>query len=202
MNAFEHGIGPGQVGGINAMYARPVEPVRAAEVRRRRRRRVRTPCSTFSGAMRELNSLLVGYSPTSGTFNEGTLTQQAASDCGRRSTRWTGRRRYRPRHAATAVQPDRQGRPLRDETKSAEQNKAWAYRNSLVMALAPSSTTTTTPQHPRRCGVTAPRRTCAAKSSTGPPLTRSFTRRSRRTTRAWRAVPRGDEANRTAAVPR
>lgn len=140
MNAFEHGIGPGQVGGINAMYAPALwnlfGPQKYAGSMAEPQLNA---LQNIFPVLRELNSLLVGESVYTGKRSGGTLTQQlgiglwAAQHALDKATTIAGMG-----HALDGpFQAIGKILPVRSETYQAEQQKAWAYRNSLVMALAP-----------------------------------------------------------------
>lgn len=140
MNAFEHGIGPGQVGGINAVYAPALWNLFGPQ----KYGAMKDPSTNFLEqafpVLRELNSMLVGYSPYSGTMPggrpNGSLVQQLGIGL------WGLTHSI---DAATAVAG--LGKPFdainrnivipgRPATYQAQQDSAWAYRNALILKLA------------------------------------------------------------------
>lgn len=131
VNAFSHGVGPGQLGGINAPYASAVWNLFGPQ-------HIQKPGAGWNAwragipLLGEVNDLLVGYKPGQGAHG-GDLTQQA---------------RITFQAAANGV--DDVTRKIRNDPRSpwnpqtpaityeAQQDQGWRFRNQLITKLAPA----------------------------------------------------------------
>lgn len=139
LNAFNHGIGPGAVGGINAQYAPALWNLFAPQKLGAMKEPQLNALMNVFPLMREVNSMLVGHSVYTGATSGGSIVQQGSiglwglQHAVDHATQIMGMGHAfdAPFHAAEKILPER------PTTLTAAKNSAYAYRNSLVSALAP-----------------------------------------------------------------
>jgi hypothetical protein len=128
LNAFDHGIGPGAIGGINAMYAPAVWNLFAPQKFGQMKDGLNTLMQVFP-LLREANSMLLGENVVQ--RNASRRDRRAAGGIGLWGVRnavddaanLVGQADVFSRHPALTYQ--------------GEQTQAYAYRNSLIAKLAP-----------------------------------------------------------------
>lgn len=131
LNAFDHGVGPGQVGGINAPLAGAVWNAFRPQLIDKPSNHAYETAAAAVPLFGELNSLLFGYSPNTGEAHGGSVLQQAGITWQEAQNRAADIHHWVFNENTSPWSP---AKPA--ETYQAQQNDAWSLRNHLILQYA------------------------------------------------------------------